>query len=107
MKDKRARLSRSCPLKNGTVRFPRKGMRAPDLTRLLGFNAEKHSDAVEALVYLLLGLAGEGISPQEMQSITMLRHSPSVAPPATYRATGYGFFCKGADRESRTGEGRH
>jgi hypothetical protein len=31
------------------------------LTQLLGFGAEKHDDAVDALVYLILGVAGDGI----------------------------------------------
>jgi hypothetical protein len=29
-----------------------------------GFGVEKHDDAVDALVYLILGLAAEGIAPQ-------------------------------------------
>jgi hypothetical protein len=31
------------------------------LTQLFGFGAEKHDDAVDALVYLILGVAGDGI----------------------------------------------
>jgi hypothetical protein len=30
-------------------------------TQLFGFGAEKHDDAVDALVYLILGVAGDGI----------------------------------------------
>ena len=47
-------------IKNGTVKFPRTGCEHL-LTQLLGFGREKHDDAVDALVYLILGLAGDGI----------------------------------------------
>jgi hypothetical protein len=39
------------------------------LTQLLGFGAEKHDDAVDALVYLILGLVGEGIAPQDIHYV--------------------------------------
>jgi predicted phage terminase large subunit-like protein len=61
IKDKRARLRVATRyIKNGTVKFPRAGCEHL-LTQLFGFGAEKHDDAVDALVYLILGLAGEGI----------------------------------------------
>lgn len=49
MKDKRARLRVT-----GVVKFPRHGCEQL-LTQLLGFGAEKHDDAVDALVCLILG----------------------------------------------------
>jgi predicted phage terminase large subunit-like protein len=61
IKDKRARLRVAARyIKTGVVKFPRKG-REQLLTQLLGFGSEKHDDAVDALVYLILGLAGDGI----------------------------------------------
>jgi len=56
IKDKRARL-RVAPryIKMGVVKFPRHGCEQL-LTELLGFGVEKHDDAVDALVYLILGL---------------------------------------------------
>jgi predicted phage terminase large subunit-like protein len=69
MKDKRARLRVAARyIKNGTVKFPRHGCEQL-LTQLLGFGVEKHDDAVDALVYLILGLVGEGISPQEIHYV--------------------------------------
>ena len=65
MKDKRARLRVAARyIKTGVVKFPRHGSEQL-LTQLLGFGAEKHDDAVDALVYLILGLVGEGIVPQK------------------------------------------
>jgi hypothetical protein len=61
IKDKRARLRVAARyIKMGVVKFPRTGCELL-LTQLLGFGAEKHDDAVDALVYLILGLAGDGI----------------------------------------------
>lgn len=61
MKDKRARLRVAARyIKNGTVKFPRKGCEQL-LTQLLGFGIETHDDAVDALVYLILGVVGDGI----------------------------------------------
>lgn len=61
IKDKRARLRVAARyIKNGTVKFPRTGCEQL-LTQLLGFGSEKHDDAVDALVYLILGLVGDGI----------------------------------------------
>ena len=39
------------------------------LTQLLGFGVEKHDDGVDALVYLILGLVGEGIALQEIHYV--------------------------------------
>jgi hypothetical protein len=55
-------------IKNGTVKFPRHGCEEL-ITQLLGFGAEKHDDLVDALVYLILGLVGEGISPMDVHYI--------------------------------------
>jgi hypothetical protein len=61
IKDKRARLRVAARyIKMGVVRFPRTGCEQL-LTQLLGFGGEKHDDAVDALVYLILGLVGDGI----------------------------------------------
>lgn len=69
MKDKRARLRVAARyIKNGTVKFPRKGCEEL-ITQVLGFGIEKHDDMVDALVYLILGLVGEGISPQKVDFI--------------------------------------
>lgn len=66
IKDKRARLRVAARyIKNGTVKFPRQGCEQL-LTQLFGFGSEKHDDAVDALVYLILGLAGEGIEEQKV-----------------------------------------
>ncbi len=60
IKDKRARLSVAPRYgKNGTVKFPRK--RCQLLTQRFGFGAERHDDAVDALVYLILGVAADGV----------------------------------------------
>ena len=37
--------------------------------KLLGFGGEKHDSAADALAYLILGLVGEGIAPQEIQYV--------------------------------------
>jgi hypothetical protein len=39
------------------------------LTQLLGFGVEKHDHAVDALVYLILGLVGEGIEEQKVHYV--------------------------------------
>jgi len=51
-------------IKAGVVKFPRSGC-VQLRGQLLGFGSEKHDGAVDALVYLILGLVGEGIAPQE------------------------------------------
>lgn len=54
--DKRARLETAAPfIKNGQVRFPRKGCEAL-IQQLLGFGIEAHDDLVDALVYLILAM---------------------------------------------------
>jgi predicted phage terminase large subunit-like protein len=69
IKDKRARLRVAARyIKNGVVRFPRTGCEQL-ITQLLGFGIEKHDDAVDALVYLILGLVGEGIEEQKVHYV--------------------------------------
>ena len=69
IKDKRARLRVAARyIKNGTVKFPRQGCEQL-LTQLFGFGAEKHDDAVDALVYLILGLVGEGIEESKVHYV--------------------------------------
>lgn len=69
IKDKRARLRVAARyIKLGIVRFPRTGCEQL-ITQLLGFGAEKHDDAVDALVYLILGLVGDGIEEQKVHYI--------------------------------------
>lgn len=67
--DKRARLRAVATyIQNGTVLFPKTG--CEDLiTQLLGFGVEDHDDLVDAFVYLILGIAQEGIQSQEVISI--------------------------------------
>lgn len=61
IKDKRARLRVAARyIKMGVVKFPRAGCEQL-MTQLLGFGSEKHDDAVDALVYLILGVVGDGI----------------------------------------------
>lgn len=69
IKDKRARLRVAARyIKNGTVKFPRTGCEAL-INQLLGFGAEKHDDLVDALVYLILGVAGEAIEQPKVHYI--------------------------------------
>lgn len=69
IKDKRARLRVAARyIKIGVVKFPRKGCEQL-LTQLLGFGAEKHDDAVDALVYLILGVIGDGIEEQKVHFV--------------------------------------
>jgi predicted phage terminase large subunit-like protein len=69
IKDKRARLRVAARyIKNGVVRFPRTGCEQL-ITQLLGFGIEKHDEAVDALVYLILGLIGEGIEEQKVHYV--------------------------------------
>ncbi len=67
--DKRARLRTAATfIQNGTVLFPKTG--CEDLiAQLLGFGVEDHDDLVDALVYLILGLANEGM---EMPEVILL-----------------------------------
>jgi predicted phage terminase large subunit-like protein len=69
IKDKRARLRVAARyIKIGIVKFSRTGCEQL-LTQLLGFGSEKHDDAVDALVYLILGLVGDGIEEQKVQYV--------------------------------------
>lgn len=69
IKDKRSRLRVAVRyIKNGTVRFPRKGCEEL-LNQLFGFGAEKHDDLVDALVWLILGVAGDGIEQQNVHYV--------------------------------------
>jgi predicted phage terminase large subunit-like protein len=69
MKDKRARPRVAARyIKTGVVKFPRHGCEQL-LAQLLGFGAEKHDDAVDGLVYLILGFVGEGIAPQDVNYV--------------------------------------
>jgi phage terminase large subunit-like protein len=45
------------------------GPREQLLTQLLGFGAEKHDDAVDALIYLILGVIGDGIEEQKVHYV--------------------------------------
>jgi predicted phage terminase large subunit-like protein len=69
IKDKRARLRVAARyIKMGVVKFPRAGCEQL-MTQLLGFGSEKHDDAVDALVYLILGLVGDGIEEQKVHYV--------------------------------------
>jgi predicted phage terminase large subunit-like protein len=69
IKDKRARLRVAARyIKMGVVKFPRTGCEQL-MTQLLGFGSEKHDDAVDALVYLILGLVGDGIEEQKVHYV--------------------------------------
>ncbi len=57
--DKKARLETiAIYIKQGLVRFPRKGCEEL-IQQLLGFGSEEHDDLVDALVYLILGMFGK------------------------------------------------
>lgn len=69
IKDKRARLRVAARyIKLGIVKFPRTGCEQL-ITQLLGFGVEKHDDAVDALVYLILGVIGDGIEEQKVHYV--------------------------------------
>jgi hypothetical protein len=55
-------------IKNGVVKFLRIGCEQL-IRQLLGFGVEKHDDSVDALVYLILGLAGDGIEEQKVHYV--------------------------------------
>jgi hypothetical protein len=62
--------TRSPPSASSVIEAARAWSRAAWVTRgaqLLGFGAEKHDDAVDALVYLIVGLAER--APQEVHYI--------------------------------------
>lgn len=69
IKDKRSRLRVAARyIKNGTVKFPRHGCEEL-INQLLGFGAEKHDDLVDGLVWLILGVAQDGIEQQVVQYV--------------------------------------
>jgi predicted phage terminase large subunit-like protein len=69
IKDKRARLRVAARyIKMGVVKFPRHGCEEL-ITQLLGFGAEKHDDAVDALVYLILGQVSDRIEQQKVNYV--------------------------------------
>ena len=69
IKDKRARLRVAARyIKMGVVKFPRAGSEQL-MTQLLRFGSEKHDDAVDALVYLILGLVGDGAEEQKLHYV--------------------------------------
>jgi hypothetical protein len=64
IKEKRARLRVAARyIKNGTVKFPRKGCEQL-ITQLVGPGIEKHDDLCDACVWLILGVANDGIQEQ-------------------------------------------
>ncbi len=65
--DKRVRLSLAAPfVKDGTVRFPRRGAEAL-IAQLLGFGVEEHDDLLDAFVHLVLGINSQsGMQPLEV-----------------------------------------
>jgi hypothetical protein len=50
------------------VKFPRKGCEQL-ITQLFRFGSEKHDDAVDALVYLILGAIGDRIEEQRVHRV--------------------------------------
>jgi predicted phage terminase large subunit-like protein len=69
IKDKRTRLRVAARyIKTGVVKFPRKSCEQL-LIQLLGFGIKKHDDAVDALVYLMLGVINEGIEGQKVHYV--------------------------------------
>jgi len=69
MKDKRARLRVAARyIKNGTVKFPRQGCEQL-INQILGFGVEKSDDAVDAIVYLILGVVRDGIEQQVVRYV--------------------------------------
>jgi phage terminase large subunit-like protein len=69
IKDKCARLRVAARyIKMGVVKFPCTGWEQL-MTQLLGFGSGKHDDAVDALVYLILGLVGDGIEEPKVHLI--------------------------------------
>ncbi len=67
--DKRARLRAAATfIQNGTVVFPEKGCETL-LDQILGFGVEEHDDLVDAFVYLVLGMAEQGLQQFEVVRI--------------------------------------
>src|ERR1700736_4483270 len=85
IKDKRARPRVAARyIKNGTVKFPRTGCERL-LSQLFSFGSEKHDDLVDALVYLILGVAGEGIAEG---GLCLIRFRPSLSVSLKFWLTG-------------------
>jgi hypothetical protein len=51
----------------GVVKFPRNRCE-----QFLSFRGQKHDDAVDALVYLILGLVGDGVEEHKIHFIQVL-----------------------------------
>jgi phage terminase large subunit-like protein len=69
--DKRARLQVVAPyIKNGTVLFPRSGCEQL-LGQIFNIGVESHDDLCDALVYLLQGLANQGLELPKIHWIEM------------------------------------
>jgi predicted phage terminase large subunit-like protein len=69
IKDKRARLRIAARyIKLGIVKFPRTGCEQL-LQQVLGFGGEKHDDLVDALVWLILGVIGDGVEEQKVHYV--------------------------------------
>ena len=69
IKDKRARLRVAARyIKMAIVKLPRSGCEQL-LTQLFGSGSEKHDDAVDALVYLILGLPEGGVDEPKTQYV--------------------------------------
>ena len=67
--DKRARLRAAATfIQNGTVVFPEHGCEAL-IDQILGFGVEDHDDLVDAFVYIVLGMAEEGLQKFEVVRI--------------------------------------
>lgn len=64
----KASRRRSLHRKMGVVKFPRIGCEQL-LTQLLGFGSKKHDGGVDALIYLILGLVGDGIVEQKVHYV--------------------------------------
>jgi hypothetical protein len=52
-------------IKNGTSKFPRHGCEAL-INKLLGFGVEKHDELVDTFLWLILGVAEEGVEQQRV-----------------------------------------
>lgn len=67
--DKRARLQVVAPyIKNGTVLFPRSGCEEL-LGQMFNLGVESHDDLNDACVYLIQGLANQGLDLPKIQWI--------------------------------------
>jgi hypothetical protein len=55
-------------IKTGVVKFPRKGCEQL-ITQVVGLGIEKHDDLCDALVWLILGVIGDGIEEQKVHYV--------------------------------------